>query len=737
MKRTVSRLFSLLMILCLLCPAALAEGAQESPQTVETFDSGVRNLFVREDTLYAQTYHDTFYRQVEGGWQSVGAVTEDLDIWCIFAEGDTVWLVIRREAFGKTEACYQIVPANFDASGNYTGLGDPVTFTPEMDDDNWVSMDSLVVDGDTAYVLSQIPENWDYKRLYRVDMASGETKKVLDGPFGELTAYKDGLLLARRLNWEERDDNDRPLPPQIVAIDPATAEITTVGLMLDWDTAALAYDPEKDACYFCDSTHVFLATEGEPEIVGYLLPSDMGREGSSSLVYQGRYYVADSNEVSSASVDPSLLPRHVLRIQQSYELSDLIREYARLHPDVAIEYVEAYWSDLDAFTRIMQGEHAPVMFSMNMSHDFPILRSKKYLVDLSSSQLLMDTVSAMYPHLTRELLVDGHLYALPIYVEASCLGYYPLALEKAGVPEELMPSTYGELLDFIVTWHDDYFPDNEGMEVVQYADDLRRSIFHWIYDAQQRSCENGETLTYDTPTFRGLLRRLDEITPIIDVVAPKMEDTSDYDYIANNALITEYECYPLPKAYRPSPEWDAKPLVLSLDDQTPPTIHTYMNVVAVNPYTEETEAAVELLEFIAQNLSQVFRTTTMPDCNDPIEQSGYDSDLAYWTSEIAAMERRLAADPDNPDLKDELERYQRNLKNLEEEGRVAMTTEEIMWYRENIAPYLTLTTSAFSSSNAAGQMQSFVNRYCDGQINADEFIQEIDRIVWMVQMENQ
>ena len=733
MKRIRSRLLCFLLLFALLCPAGLAEDA---PKIIETFSASIRNIFIQEGTLYVQTFDDEFFRQVEGGWQSVGTVLDDLDIWNIFTEGDKVWLLVRREAFGKTEACYQIVEALFDGNGSFTGLGDPVTINPEMSDEHWLSMYGLVVNGDAAYVLSQIPDNWDDMRLYRVDMASGETKKIIDGPITELTAYKDGLLLARRHNWAERDDNDDPLPPQIVAIDPATAKMTTVGLMVDWDTAALAYDSETDACYFSDSTHVYRATAGEPETVGYLLPSDLSRQNASSLVYQGCYHVADSHEVSSAPLDPSLLPSHVLRIRQNWELADLLREYARLHPDVAIEYVDCYWSDLDEFTRIMQAEDAPVLFDMSMSHDFPVLRSKKYLVDLSSSQVLMDTVGAMYPHLTRDMLVDGQLYALPISMEVSCPGYYPLALEKAGIPEDLMPSTYAELLDFIVTWHDDYFPDNEGMEVVEYASDLRRSLIQWIYYAQQRSCQNGETLTYDTPTIRALLNRVDEITPIIDVVAPKIEG-DDYEYIESNAIITETECFPLPKAYRPSPQWDAKPLVLALDEQTPPTIDAYLRVLAVNPYTSETEAAIDLLEYIAQNLSQVFRTTMMPDCNDPIEIYGYDRELEYWGNEAAAAQRRLEADPDNPDLKDELERYQRALKNLEEEGRLAMTTEDIMVYRETIAPYLTLSTNAYSSSNASSQMYGILNRYCDGQITADEFIQEIDRIVWMVQMENQ
>ena len=738
MKQPMKRLISLALILCLTLPAALAETAAGGGDAITSFDTSVRNLFLLGSELYAQDYNDAFYRQVDGGWLPAGVCQDDnIDIWNIFSDANKVWLLIRREGTSKEPACYQISEAAFDESGRYTGLGEPVTLGWDQDPDDWPSINGLVVDGDTAYVLARHPEDWNLSRLYRVDLTSGEAAKITDEPIEELTAYKDGLLLARRFSWEDLDADGNMLPPQVVSVDPATGELTRLAMMVNLDTAALAYDAETDAAYFCDNTHVYKAAGDTPEIVGYLLPSNMGRENSSSIVYQGRYYVEDANEVSSAPIDPTLKPAHVLRIEQLWEIDDTIREYARLHPDEAIEYTRNYWDNLDEFTRIMQADDAPVIFGLGMSSDFPILRDKKYLVDLSSSQVLMDNVSAMYPHLTRELLVDGQLFALPYYVEASCLGYYPRALEKAGVPEEALPTTFDGLLDFIVTWHDDYFPDNEGMEVVQYAVNLRQSIFWWIFRAQIRASQNGETLTFDTPTIRRLLNRLDEIKPIIDVVAPEIEFSDDYEYVADGALITQNECFPMPRAYKSSPEWEAQPLLLSLDDQTPPTMDTIMNVVAVNPYTTETEAAIDLLEYIAQHQSQVFRTSTMPDCNDPIEVYGYDRELESLRNDLAAIERRLEEDPDNLELKEQLDSYQKIVADLEEQGRWAMTTEEIQWYRENIAPCLTLQTKAYTSANASEQMYTAINRYCDRQMSADEFIQEIDRIVWMVQMESQ
>lgn len=734
MKHAIARWLSALLILCLLCPAALAEDAQTEPEIIQTFTNSVRYLFVQDDVLYAQTFFGQIYRQVEGGWQLVASYPADLDVQNICTEGDKIWLLVYREGTSKSDACYQIVQGSLDGRE----IGEPMTLDLDIDDQGWIYMYGMVVDGDAAYVLAEHPEDRSRTRLYRVDMTNGHAEKITEEPLTELTSYKDGLLLARRHTWEETDENGDELPPQIVSIDPATGALTRIALMIDWRTAALTYDAAADAIYFCDSSHVYKAAGDTPEIVGYLLPSNMSRQNSSAIVHQGRYYVEDYSEVSSAPVDASLKPTHILRIEPFYELDDILREYAKLHPDVAIEYVDNHWSDLDDFTRLMQSDNAPALISLNMNNSFAILRDKKYLVDLSASGMLMDTVSAMYPHLTSELLMDGQLYGLPISLEVSCPGYFTGALEKAGLSEELMPSTYGELLDFIVTWHDDYFEENEGMEIVEYADDLRTSIFLWIYQAQQLACQNaGIPLTYNTPTIRSLLKRLDEITPIIDVVAPKMDDMDDYEFITNNALITEYDCYPLPRQFRLDTNTDAKPLILSLDEQTDPAIAAYMTVMAVNPYCGETDAAMELMEYVAKNLSQVFRTTMMPDCNDPIEVGDYERILEHWRRDAAALEKRVAEEPDDIDLAEQLDRYREVIADMEENGRWAMTTEEILWYREHIAPYLTLLTSKYSSSNASRQMFNIQLRYRDGQINADDFIREIESIVFIIQGENQ
>ena len=743
MKQRIYRLISLMLILCLLLPSALAETASEDGiiTDLESLEKSLRSVFSLNDQLYVMTTQGGFYRQVDGGWVAAGAFDRTEDIYRAVESDGKLWFLLRREALGNTPAALLLVEGGVDAQGHVTVSDASVTIGLEYEEDDYIYVNGFAVQDGTAYFLTNPPGDWENQVLYRVDMITGECKDVLKAPLQQLASYKDGLLLATRFNWQDEDDNGDTLMPQVVSINPANGELTRLGLTSDYNDGGLAYDPETDAVYFSDNSHVYRVAGDTPEIVGYLLPSNMGRQGSSATVYHGRYYVEDYRSALSAPVDPSLAPAHILRVSnRAWNLDDVIREYAKQHPEIAIEYIEDYWYGLDEFTSMMQGDRAPDVFIEGITNDFVTLREKKYLVDVSSSQLLMDTVSRMYPHLTKEFLTDGKLYGLPVTLEIyDASGYYKGAFEKAGLSTENIPTTFDELFDFIVTWHDEYYEDNEGMELFEYCFDVRSALFRMIYDAQiLAAARSDEALTFNTPTIRHLLTRLDELQPIFDVVAPKSDDYEDYEYITNNALFSLDQCQPLPRSY-PMADYDSYPMPLALDENTPASIRPYMEVMCVNPYSKNVDAAIDLMEYIAQNFSITYLTAVMPDMNDPIEYPGYESSLTYWQDELALIEKQIAEASEDQlsDLQENLENTKQRIERIETMGRIGMSAEEIQWYREHIAPALVLPTSKYTSSGASDQMYSARNRYIDGQMSVDEFIQEIDRIVWMVQMENQ
>lgn len=721
MKRCLRRLISLVLMLCLLAPAALAEGLP----VLDELEESVRTLFAHGGALHAVTWDNTVYRQDEQGWARLRGITAETQF--VDATDDAVWMLTRQEETPEDRACYRIERAVFAPDGSLGDAEPCCTVAWDLDADNWPQCYGFIVEGDIAYVLMEDPFDWELRTLYRVDLESGSGTKLLSERISELRRYKDGLLLARHFNWEEYDRPDGThYPPQVVTIDPSAGTMTTVGLMTGFADGGLAYDAQSDQIYFRDSSRVYRVNGDAPEALGGLIPGEVNFD-SPPAIFEGRYYIEDYEGIISASVDPSAQPERTLRIAHVMDVEDYVRAFARLHPEIIVEFVDDFPVEAEAITRHMQSSAAADLYTFDMSADYVNMRDKKYLLDLSGSELLMDTVNRMDSRLTAEIQVDGRLYAIPYTLNSEALGWYPDAMEQMGLSE---PETYGELLDCVAAWLES--EENEDVRLFEYSMDMRRDLFQLIYMARILSCQAaGETPTFDTPVMRALLERLETLTPALDAVEP-IYDWSGGEDVALFARGVNL----LPRNYALSGN-SPKPLPLRFDDENTPTIRASMSVLIVNPYSENADIAIELLEYVAQHMPVALQTSLMPDMNDPIEAERYQENLAYLRETLADWEEQLvdASEEDRDILKEQIQDLRMDIA-YEEQHRWTYTAEELAFYREFIEPNLTYRLSPVFTGGWE-QTDNICSRYLDGQLSLDEFIREFDRVVWMMTMENQ
>lgn len=723
MKSILSRITALALILCLLCPGALAESAAPIPEIT------ARYMFIRHGMIQALSYEGLAYQRTEDGWLPAGQLYDS--VWAVDSDGENLWLIVRQEDMNGS--WYELRRAVFDGQGTLTGTEAICEIDWPVNGDDWPPFYGLVVDEDTAYT-AVMNEDWSGRDLYRVDLGSGKASLMLSDTLSKITRYKDGLLLAQRSTWY-REDGDRM--PEILLIDPADGRAEVIGKMSGGtDDTGLTYDPETDAIYFSNTSYVYRLDGDAPETVGYLAMRGANADNAPALVHQGRYFVQSYSGLSSSALDPELLPKRILRLHRGASaIENLVVAFAQTHPDIAVEYVSGDYHSLENFSRVMQGENAADVFLPDLDENFITLRDRKYLVDLSSSQVLMDTVGRMAPNVTRDILVDGKLYALPYALYVSMNSYYPQGLEKAGLTAEDVPASYEGMLDFIERWYNDYAEDNEGMQIFEWCNDLRRFLFDQIYSAQLLACQQDGQLTLDTPTFRRLLSRLEELTPIINEIAPPMSDEEFYNDFSDNALFSDMaenliREYPIDEAY------DTRPMPLALDGASDPLLNSFLYMIALNPYSQNTETAIEFMEYVAENLPLRVKIELMPEETGPLERANYEGELKDMRDRLATMETLLADAPEErrADLEDEINYLQYYIKDYEE-NRWAMTTEEILWYKENIAPYLVFTTVSVYSDSTAEQLSHLRQRYLDGQASADEFINRYEEIIWMKQQE--
>ena len=760
----------LVLALCLLAPMALAEDIgieeQSAPTLLEKLDSAPEGLFVVGNTLYAQSWPG-LVKKVENGWLQYNLNSEgSVDTIC--AAEDGFYILCRyyevynpaTDSWEKPESgMFAIQHVALDEEGA-PGKPEPVCgITWAVNEDNYPQIDAMMIQDGSAYISVHDDDmNWDKLALYRVDLTTGQGTKVLNDYLTGFIGYKDGLMLARYANWEELYDNGNQVKqPEVATIDLASGEITRLAELTSANAGSMVYDAATDSVYFADATLVyrFDSSFSAPTAVGYLIGgSSYGRSNGNAVLYKDRYLIGDWDDeerILSATIDPALLPSRTLRITNAWYSEEAIRAYAKAHPDVAIEYIELSGYTAEFYQSHMQSPQAADIYMLSLPYSpYAALEHYGLLTDLSGSEKLLSLVSSMYPNMTSAYLKDGKLYGLPVSISASVMGYYPAAFEKIGLSEEDVPATFDELMDFLLDWYYDYYDDYSEISLFEWSPELRDSLFSLIFQQQVLNCQAANVpLTFKGAEMQKLLGRLDsqEMRTVMEELGPKRDESGNivtvFEWSEEPTSLFSSYANPMPSRYQ---SWNPpKTLLLRMSEDDDPAIQASVSLLVINRASQNQDLAMDLLEYISENLYQDLLTAMVPDVADPIEVSYYQDNIAFYQERIAEYQKELDklenADPDDEETALMISSYQENLQymqdrlvDIEENERWAFSAEDILYYKESIAPYLVVADSSIftGTDNPA---QSSIQRYIDGAMDAASFISEIDRIVNMMQME--
>ncbi len=609
----------------------------------------------------------------------------------------------------------------------------------------YLEMYDMIADESGVYMLYYARDNnSDYRvnTLMRIDPETKTATQVTKDCIQSIQPLDEQNLVGVYLDYQNawHEDGTRTLP-KLCRISKADGKVTLGCDLLDSTPAGLL--TADGAMYIRSSSRLMRADAdlSKLETVAFLKPSEGSYDDGARLIFNGEYLFADydakGQRLSHVKISGNELPKQVIRVEMAYELVDILRAYCDEHPEVGIETVEVSAYDAEAISRHMKSDVAADIYTMDLSSGaFTVLRDKGYMVELSGNEKLMTTVSAMYPNLTRELLRDGHLYALPYSMYANGMGYYPSTLEKVGLTKEDMPTTLMELLDFIQLWYDEYFYENENIPLLDNTYNPYDMLMSRIFNAQLLACEaQGKPATFNTPTMQALLKRLVALKPVLEAMYPEQNESSGGVVMIddNNSVLTDYKEAML-NVLESDDNWFSIFMPLAIDEDTLPYISTSLSVLMVNPASKAKDAACELLAYIAEHLNQETRTLLMPDVNEPIRNNYYEEQLENINDSIKAMQDEMEK-ADEADKRMYEESIQEMIKYRDKglkEYRV--TAEMIADYRKRATMLYPVASSVFTGdSNAA---QKVLQRFRDGQISPEQFIKEFDRIVTMMQMED-
>lgn len=772
----LSRFLCLLLMLALLLPGALAEAVEQTEQigddseaitekVGDIFDMyQVGSMVEANGKLYTISYGPTICEYDGENWRIAVVVSSFSDVLRVSEDGsfysDETSAVLSVDEDGTLLMLYPYSDGVIDLlrvpldGSDVTRVHSFRLAEDSADEDGslYCSLPGAALTGDYAYVTAYglNPEAmYGLNQLFELNLKDGSVRKVTEDYIGVILPLDDTSLIGYYDN-RYTGLTDDPLTA-LVRINRQTG-LTDTLCEMESDSSFSGFTMSGTSVVFNDGSQVLrvAAPYDTVETIGYLPPAYVYTNLPGCV--SGNSYYTYNYDSGLTSIDLTApLPATVLRIDSSIswgDAGDLVRQYAKEHPEVGIVYASTSASTAPDYTQHMQSSEALDLYSFYLPGDaFAALRNKGYLAELSGSSDLLAAVSEMFPNLTKQVLVDGHLYALPVEVSTSCWSIDTAVLEDVGLTAEDVPTTYLELLNLIDEWITSYVEDYPEHALMDYPYSLSMQLFSQIMMAQIAECEaDGRTLTFTDADFIATLNKLDSMREKLQAYEDQWSDDNNnvyvtysgnaviggsYDTSSEGPLLSSYASIDI--HYASNPESTAVPLMLSIQPNHDSSVIGDIRVMAVNRSSKNADAAMNLLTYLAVNRSDYQKSLLSPAYTDNIEDPYYEETKKSHESYIDELTKAMATADDS-----EKRDYQEAIQNLTDAlARLSpyqYTTENILLYDSQMENVRIIESTVFYGDD--NEASTLVKRYMDGNITVDQFVRELTRIVQMMIMEN-
>lgn len=612
-----------------------------------------------------------------------------------------------------------------------------------------------------SYVSAMFVQNGEVVRLaenygegessYVVERYALDTGKLIgrsgaDNTLRTLCSYKDGKYLALVQPQPGPEDMELPMS-QLAIYDPATGEMNPVATLSGSYLNNVTYDPQSDTAYYCCDATIYtvpLAT-GESRVSAYLpVNAWSGSDTTFAVLAGGMIVYANGDGAYVRRLDAPELAAGALTIANEGGTQKHMAVVAE-HPELNVTLASNYPQTMEELTTAMvSGTGSIDVFSLTTNAN-PIARliEKGYAADLSGYPELMAVAGRVDARYTDSVMRDGKLYGLPVSLYTNGMGVNADTMEKLGLTQEDLPTTWLEFLDFAANFHYDYGEENADVALMDL--NMRGSLFQMIreqYVAAQ--LRDTGSISFDTPLFRKLMQALEaidftELDPY-EVKGDKVWEGNDAnEFYEKQQLFTRY-AEASPRSMGQSGYGRAnQPLILSLDGETEPIIPVSMTVMIVNPRsTRMDQAAAYLTAYAGHYDPETENIMFFPDQNDPVPNSYYKIQKQSYEESLRELDSRIekADESEKAILRDNREQIQGFLDELETR-RMSVTEEMIQAYREQVAPYLYVTPQTpLTNSDSSGELGTLTSQYLDHAIDLDTYIREMDQRVRMMMLED-
>ncbi len=749
------RILALILLAAVLMPCALAH-----PDDVNIFH-WERGMGYQIDStayvggkVYLFTGGETFYTWSEGQELATHAIeqqqTED-DRWiqtaAVVTDGQGLWTVTVESSYDQDTGANQVLGAYLwalteDENGDLH-YGDRVKL-------NWRDMIEYYEDNEytksvrCAYItggkllFATYGDNGTIFMRYDVETGEGGPMDMeLEGNVYAACAYKDGGFLAFTYEYDYEADKGQDCATVYAVADDGVQTVGKIPVSNWVIPQSPAYGEAQDVlCYVLDGQVMRVDGLDFENAKAVNSASTDGGEQTCYITEDGRYLISSYDAVALKGIDPEARSESRLTVEMMYNnaLENAVFAYGNKHPEVEVRTVNTVG---DVVQAMMSQDASVDIYRLDTdSAAYAALMNRGYLTDLSGSETITGLVSRLYPWLSDAVTKDGKAYALPFYLNVQVMfSWNKEAAKKLGL-EDRRPESWMEFYELLKEMPQ-LLDDNPAVSLFEpylTVGRAREQLFAAMlsdYLLYLGTLEPGQR-SFDTQEMYNMIKAFESVNFYDLGLAEEEEDS--YSWTGENILLQTWGSI--------SPQrWGAdenENMLLSVGEGIPARAAGTLSVLIVNPYSKNRDAAIELLETVAEKIEGADRIAMCPDENEPIKSPYAEENLKYIDEYIASLEKSLEEAGE-----DEKEIYQEQLDDLLEEKQHYL--DEYIWdvsaknieqYRKDadliqISTYLGIDMNSDSSE----QMRNLLEQYLDGAVDGQTFMRELDQMYRMMMME--
>ena len=174
-------------------------------------------------------------------------------------------------------------------------------------------------------------------------------------------------------------------------------------------------------------------------------------------------------------------------------------------------------------------------------------------------------------------------------------------------------------------------------------------------------------------------------------------------------------------------------LPMTIHREDTPVIGAYLHCILINPYAENPEAALALVETLTAYQEEL-EFAAMSAVIEPIEDADYEEKIAGYRQRIEQYQAWITAGGDYEQYRDFYEdEMARCKRQIEAQSQYLLSQEAIDSYQQKILPYVFLLgSSVYETRDIEMELFKTYSQYTYGVIDGDHFLEQMDNKLMMM-----